>query len=554
MACTPLRADVFADTIPEFNTAEATNVMNDVVDSVANIDDDFDAVLEKVRKVNPEYAFQIQQIADTDATKYEAVNMLRVWLMDSVYDRYKNMFMDELKSRSQETGRQIKNREFVSQDNIFNEYIHWLDRGNIDTAKCRKDGWQICYWPNGFEDYEVSIRENLVSSAISGIKDDYKTVGFVKDLKDSNERIDCEISVGKRYAEKGYYLGENCGLDVMCQTYKYEEYHKWRNNLVADVIAGGYDVVSVEQQLDGSPFGKTVEILRINENPEFWESTKLPSVRMSGRDYSYSTSVSGKGQSIDKNTLHALWTIEFEALEREMKDLAPDIVVSVADKNDVVRQRVYKNWLAEQAAKDAVNQVVQEMYRASRETGRVIKKRNANDDIVATDSIDISGGLYWLDRGDLDSAKCLIGKTGYYKCPYPKNYQEKQLVLDVDESYVNIILDEDVIEDGQWRHIVTEIVYECDAENVIDSNECWFAAYKYVYKDYQDYYRMLSEENEVALNNQALQKLSKRKLRKIRQECSRSTSVKPDVCKDDSDVEMARGLSIEGAVYTVEGF
>ena len=138
MFCCPVWADGFTNEFTDFNTAEATQVINDVMGAVASVGDDFDAVLEKVRRINPEYAFQIQQIADTDATKNEAINILYGWLMDYIYDKYKNIFLDQLNSRGQETGRQVKEEsyDFGGDGKSYvkhHQHFYWLDRGVLDN-------------------------------------------------------------------------------------------------------------------------------------------------------------------------------------------------------------------------------------------------------------------------------------------------------------------------------------------------------------------------------------------------------------------------------------
>ncbi len=534
-------------------------LMADVEGITIELNSDYENIIKKMRLIAPEYVKLLEDSVEDNEVK---LIKMRSYLAQLSYEHYKNKFLSDLKATAEKTGRELKYKDYSG----YEEY--WLARGKLDEKKCFKDGWQICHWPDGFIEYGVRIQEHLSSDTEQGMLDKLsenilyqeRVVTFTKDIPEENKRISCDVSLQNNAThDDNGYTGENLRIDVVCNTYKYDEYYAWLNQEVEDTLAGKYDIVSVEKQPKGSPFGKKLYSTRSNESPEEWKSNALPSVEISGRDFNLSRQIYVQGgtdtdiRKIDENTLHALWTIEFQELEKQMKEFAPKVVVSAADKNDVERERIYKNWLAEQAAKDAVKQVIQEMYRASRETGRMIKKENISGDIVVTDSIDSLGGMYWLDRGELDSEKCLIGKTGFYKCPYPKNYQEKQLYFDVDESYIDINLDEDVIEDGQWRHISTHIQYHCDAENIKDSNECSFEVFKFIYNDYKDYYRMLSEENEVAQTNYALQKLSKRKLRKIQQECNRDTSVKSDVCKNWADVETAHGISVKGAMYNIIG-
>ncbi|MBR2393403.1 MAG: hypothetical protein IKB05_02850 [Alphaproteobacteria bacterium] len=548
MFCCPVWADGFTNEFTDFNTAEATQVMNDVMGAVAGIGDDFDAVLEKVRRINPEYAFQIQQIADTDATKNEAINMLYGWLMDYIYDKYKNIFLDQLNSRGQETGRQVKEEsyDFGGDGKSYvkhHRHHYWLDRGVLDNKKCKdKHDFLICEYPDGFEDF-FAVEDTGVLNGLDG-----KSFTVWKDVPSENYVLTCGFDKQK-HSINGEEISEfnirslsyeDNVLMVDCQTEIYNERHAHRNKEVQDTKNGKYKCES-----DGScsyVFQEGDEI----KYPSVMHPDAV--VQSFSTDFTLQENIvkSSGSKSIDQDTLHALWMIEFQELEKQMKEIAPKVVVSVADKNDVERERVYKNWLAEQAAKDAVAQAIQDMYKTSRETGRAIKTYDINGSIIVVNKINDDGGIYWLDRGFLDEPKCRIGDTGFYKCTYPKNYQEKQLIFEVSDFGISINMDEDIMQDGQLQHVITVV----DFDN--SNNDAYFDSHKIIYSDYDDYYRMQSEENEVALKNNALKKLSKRNLRKIQQECSRETSVKSDLCKEWSDVEMALGV-VDGAVFTVEG-
>lgn len=542
--CCPVWADGFTNEFPDFNTAESTQVMNDVMGSVIDVGDDFDAVLEKVRRIEPEYAFQIQQIADTNATKNEAINMLHGWLMDYIYDKYRNIFLGQLNSRSQETGRQVKEESYDSDGDRKNyvkhyEHNYWLDRGILDNKKCRdKHDFLICDYPDGFEDFFVN--ENI--GIINGIEG--KSFTVLKDVPSDNYVLTCSftrhinsenIETVSEYNTNSQN-DEQSALFVDCQTKKYNESHTHRNQEVQDTKNGKYKCKS-----DGSCS------YIFQEGDEI----KYPSIMHPAAAVQiFSTMFSSHEdivKSIDQNTLDALWTIEFQELEKQMKEIAPKVVANAAGKNDVERNQIYKDWLAKSAATDAMVQAIQEMYRASRETGRAIKTYDTNGNIIVVNKINDNGGTYWLDRGILDDPKCQIGNTGFYKCPYPKNYQEKQLIFEAGEFGISIDMDEDIMTDGQSAHVIT--VVDFDNNN---NDDDYFDAYKIVYSDYDDYYRMQSEENEIALKNNSLAKLTKRKLRKIQQEHRRETSVKSDLCKECSDIEMALG-PVDGAAFTIEG-
>ena len=287
----------YANADATYNTAEAEQVVASVSDMGDELRADYDALIEKVRAINPKIVDEIEKKAKSDEAK---ISMLRSYLARETFEYYKNKFMSDLKQRSRETGRKIRHEDFETQENKVKntQTYYWLDRGDLDEKKCRKDGWQICPYPDGFEDFSLTIEEtNQVNSKKekrSGNASDMYSIRFHKDVPSENYYLACTINLDyaseafNAYEVDDFY--ENSTLRVFCSTELYSEHHAWRNQEVADIVAGKYDIVSVEKLPEGSPFGKVVYGTRFNENPTAWKSSVLPSSSASTAIFDYSSS------------------------------------------------------------------------------------------------------------------------------------------------------------------------------------------------------------------------------------------------------------------------
>lgn len=277
----------YANADAAYNTAEAEQVVASVSDMGDDLRADYDALIEKVRAINPKIVKKIEKQAKSDEAK---ISMLRSYLARETFEYYKNKFMSDLKQRSRETGRKIRHEDFDSKRKPkegatikYSEERYWLDRGELDEKKCRNErGFTLCTYPDGFEEFEVSIRKvnrlNSKKEERTGNASDMYSIRFHKDVPSENYHLDCDITLDYRSdmleAENGELFGENVNLSVDCVMENFSEYHAWRNQEVADTIAGKHDVASVEKMADGSTR------LNYRENPDGWDSDGVRTVNV----------------------------------------------------------------------------------------------------------------------------------------------------------------------------------------------------------------------------------------------------------------------------------
>lgn len=552
-----------------FNIGESNEIMGNIItNGTISLNEDFNTALDKVRNFNPEYAAQIEQIATTDETKTAALRMLRNWLAHQVFEKYEKLFMADLESRSAATGRAIKSNKSASTNHTLESY--WLDRGELDSKRCRTDGMISCQYPDGFEDWMINSQnyynsqENHQDNGYANHLYDSKQTVFKKDMPAKDYTLSCSLmlhnqthnsktlNISYNLLQEGHII-----LSASCQTEKYTDNHAYRNKMAQDAKEGRYN----KQKRLKKPDGTIVYTITDNRstNPQRWTPSFLPDAHVHNyafrdayHDQSSTNNIRLSDDFIDTDTLANLWNMEFNIVESKMKEIAPDVVVSAADKPETQRAQIYHNYLAQQAAQQTLIAVIQEMHTASRDTGRAIKTYDSNGNIVTANQIaPNTSGTYWLDRGALDTPKCRIG-DGYYnpKCPYPSDFREKMITLQVYPSgdiYIN--MEEDIEQDGKLQHVATQMNYTPNhAQNILDT-------YKIMY-DYSDFYRMQSEFNELAIRDNQILKLSKRRLNKIKRQCDKlyqeGKTATSELCKMPRDIALSLA-TVEGAAYTTVG-
>lgn len=144
-----------------YDMSEAKTLMSqtEVFDKIG--EDAFKDIENKILSINPQLVEQ-----NADKSTNEKLIVYRSYLARASFDWYKEYFINKLKERSRQTGRQIK-----SEEGEHTIYLY-LDNGRLDLPECQLEDWQICPYPDKHEDFYVTIEDFETYGEISLIEDD----------------------------------------------------------------------------------------------------------------------------------------------------------------------------------------------------------------------------------------------------------------------------------------------------------------------------------------------------------------------------------------------
>ena len=208
-----------------------------------------------LNKIEPEYGNMVDNfnaIMHSDMDKIILYNNLMVEIL---FAEYKSFFLWRLEQKSKETGRQIKQKEFINEKGL-SERFFWLDRGVMDSEECNGGIYKAknrnrrqlkkeladernhtCLYPNGFEEYEISIQQH----------GDTHKIRVSEDNKSESKHFDWDIDVG--YTDHGdKSFGDNIRyMNIYEIIYDYDEYYKEQNLYNQDAKDGMWEPVPRKQ-------------------------------------------------------------------------------------------------------------------------------------------------------------------------------------------------------------------------------------------------------------------------------------------------------------------
>jgi len=280
----------------EYYTTEAEQIVDSSQQVANELRKEYEELEKQILKLDPDYAKQLKSKYLTDSQK---LTMARSYLAQKAFDYYKDSFMKELEQRSQETGRRIVTQDFSADTgHNYTEKIMWLDRGELDTDECMRDGWQICKYPDGFEGVDIDLQESSQRDgygikALFGNNNTLKSIKYQKDMPNNNATQYCDITMSYQSTNNvdntNSLFEETLSLDVYCDVQKYDEYYAWLNQEVEDTINGKHDIIGY----DKLPDGRVGIIERQSEDFSKWKSNNnIPGGHILGRDYEYHRSIS----------------------------------------------------------------------------------------------------------------------------------------------------------------------------------------------------------------------------------------------------------------------
>lgn len=96
-------------------------------------------------------------------------------------------------------------------------------------------------------------------------------------------------------------------------------------------------------------------------------------------------------------------------IEKRIKQISPDVVISAKDDSNEVKLVKYNNYLAQKVLSDYAKIFENYLTEKGKETGRKLHLRTSG-----------KKNYFWLDRGDLDTDKCKVTYT-------PKDYSDAEI-------------------------------------------------------------------------------------------------------------------------------
>ena len=144
---------------------------------------------------------------------------------------------------------------------------------------------------------------------------------------------------------------------------------------------------------------------------------------------------------------------EISVIEKKIADTNPNLVESMAQESDLVKLATYRSYLAKLNYLFYKNKYVLDFVDLSKYKKRTIKTY-LNENIVDVDASisHIPNGVYWLDRGELDSEECRkkINGVVYRNGVMQDGFEE--FLLSIDDNIIRFIYDD---AEANARYIVT---------------------------------------------------------------------------------------------------
>jgi hypothetical protein len=196
---------------------------------------------------------------------------------------------------------------------------------------------------------------------------------------------------------------------------------------------------------------------------------------------------------------------EISVIEKKIAETNPDLVESVTQESDSVKLAIYRSYLAKLNYLFYKNKYILDFIDLSKYKKRTIKTYVNENVVDVNPSVsDLSNGIYWLDRGQLDSEECRkkINGVVYKYCSAQDGFEEFHLL--VDDKQIRFIHDD---AEANARYITTMSLSEGDNQTIFSH-----FTNKYNYKEvlehdnYHNYmdakYGVLSNEEKELLQKQ----------------------------------------------------
>lgn len=275
----------FADVASKYDICEAKGLVASLrSDGDMLHSHDLEEIRDFIKSEDADFIAGISNMSDEDQ-----ISLMRSWLAKRTFKFYYDKYMSEIKTQSEKTGRVLKSQTYGSADGLIEQY-YWLDRGDLDRPECKQNAVKrrACDYPDGFEEYEILYQN-------SSSKDESQAIhNLIIDKDDISANSRKVISVTLTISNINHYDSKKLSYSVSVggTAEKYDEYHKWRNQEVADIRAGKFRKQTRKERKEwkskykGSPF-ESVSV--VADDSREWDSNWLPDAAVTDFtiDYDY---------------------------------------------------------------------------------------------------------------------------------------------------------------------------------------------------------------------------------------------------------------------------
>lgn len=201
-----------------------------------------------------------------DKTTDEKLSFYKTWLAKKSYESLLDFYMQEMKSISSKTGRQIKTTTHDF-DNGATRVTYELTDDRIKKEYIKQYDIDVIYYPDDYEEFTIKVIEQL-----SGSK---KQFVIIKDDKNINESVFILVSLNK-YNDFDYVDDDNMKyksnymLGVTANTTAYDKLVEYRQVLAEDMKNGMY--IPLKKPCSFNP-NKMCKSWECNGNCSDWTSS-----------------------------------------------------------------------------------------------------------------------------------------------------------------------------------------------------------------------------------------------------------------------------------------
>lgn len=265
----------YADTSGFYTVEQDALFSNFKSDSELIQSRDLQKIRDFINKEDPEFIGKISSLSER-----EQIVQMRNYTAKKAFDYYYDKYVAELEQKSQETGRGIIEELYETQ------VLWWLDRGDIDSKECIKNGFRLCDYPDGFEEYMIRLQkyddtaeDGRFSAELFIMKDD------IANNSSTYITIILDIDEYKGISNNNVSLNASLWLNANVNVQKYNDNHRWRNQDIADTRADKYRKPTKKERrkwkrkYKGSPFSK---LGIVTDDSHDWKSSWIPSSVVKG--------------------------------------------------------------------------------------------------------------------------------------------------------------------------------------------------------------------------------------------------------------------------------